>query len=272
MSEYDFVRCVPGAVIGEQDECGTPSSSNRAVWSTPSSIRTWEDLLENVRGMELDRTPKYRRPQFMEERMYRTEPDVRDLFKHDLGSVRLLSPGAVTTTISKLEHGVPDLVCMEKDGDAKDPTSILFPIEIKRPCLLRSADLVSDCIVQQTSGTVGGLLCAVKQAFGYMRRNDYLYGVLSTFNQTWFLKQGARNSNELFISPTVAIDRTEPTWLQCYLWLIRRADSDKHRMRPPSKKQMVAIREYEGQVVDPYKPKGSQGIRTKLSRLVHGSE
>ncbi|KAF9379641.1 hypothetical protein CPB97_008855 [Podila verticillata] len=42
--------------------------------------------------MELDPTPKQKRPQFMEDRKYAPESMLHDLFKHDFGSVKVLPP------------------------------------------------------------------------------------------------------------------------------------------------------------------------------------
>ncbi|KAF9080636.1 hypothetical protein BGX29_005152, partial [Mortierella sp. GBA35] len=51
-----------------------------------------------------------------------------------------------------LPRGNPDLVCRRAGGDAKDPAAILFPIEIRRPVLLQSTNLVEDYREQERSG------------------------------------------------------------------------------------------------------------------------
>ncbi|KAG0281992.1 hypothetical protein BGZ97_009190 [Linnemannia gamsii] len=134
-----------------------------------------------------------------------------------------------------LRCGAPDLVCQRMNSDRDLPESFLFPIEIKRPADLRSGNLVGDYEAQEQSGASEGPGDHLRQAFGYMRLNGYRYGILSTYEQTWFLKRGNRDvDNDLEVSPTIAFDRSEPTLLQCYLWFIRLADSDPRPLDPPT--------------------------------------
>ncbi|OAQ25123.1 hypothetical protein K457DRAFT_129225 [Linnemannia elongata AG-77] len=93
----------------------------------------------------------------------------------------------------RLPHGAPDVVCLRAGGDPKAPESVLFPIEIKVPLpalagFLRSENLVVDFMAQEQVGAVRGPARALKQMFGYMYLDGYRYGVLSTYEQTWFLK------------------------------------------------------------------------------------
>ncbi|KAF9272511.1 hypothetical protein BGZ74_005221, partial [Mortierella antarctica] len=161
---------------------------------------------------------------------------LHDLFKHDLGSVKVLPPFAKTTQIMRLGRGVPDLVCLKQDGDPELGESVLFPIEIKRPVLLWSEDLVQDYLAQVTSEDARSALGPVNQIYGYMRLNGYRYGVLSTYEQTWFLKQGEQGTNDLMISPTIAFDVSEPSLLQCYVWFIRQANAEQP-LDPPNDAQ-----------------------------------
>ncbi|KAG0007741.1 hypothetical protein BGZ81_004635, partial [Podila clonocystis] len=103
------------------------------------------------------------------------------------------------------------------------------------PAVLRSENLVEDYEAQERSGAAAGPVDALRQAFGYMRLNGYRYGVLSTYEQTWFLKRGDQDADrDLMVSPTIAFNRSEPTLLQCYLWFIRQADADKRPLDSPT--------------------------------------
>ncbi|KAF9384816.1 hypothetical protein CPB97_005365 [Podila verticillata] len=232
--EFDFLQHVPGAIIGRQQDRGPSMSSSHRVYSLSPSPRSW-DILDSVLSMELDPTPKHKRPQFMEDRKYAPESMLHELFKHDFGSVKVLPPFAETTHIMRLRHGVPDLVCLRENSDCDLPESVLFPVEIKRPAVLRSGNLVEDYEAQERSDTSAGPGDALRQAFGYMRLNGYRYGILSTYEQTWFLKRGDQDADhDLMVSPTIAFNRSEPTLLQCYLWFIRQADSDTRPLDPPT--------------------------------------
>ncbi|KAF9378893.1 hypothetical protein CPC16_011072 [Podila verticillata] len=240
-SEVDFLQCAPCAIIGEQQNRGPGMSSSHRACSLSPSPRSW-DILESVRSMEVDPTPQYERPRFVEDRKFRPESVLHDLFKHDFGSVNVLPPFADTTQIMKLRRGVPDLVCLRKNNDPDMPESVLFPIKIKSPAVLRSGNLVEDYEAQGRSGAAAGPGDSFRQAFGYMRLNGYRYGVLSTYEQTWFLKRGDQDADhDVMVSPTIAFNRSEPTLLQCYLWFIRQADADKRPLDPPTDTEMKTM-------------------------------
>lgn len=232
------MQCVPCAIVGEQQNRGPGMSSTQRVFSFSPSPRPW-DILNSVLSMELDPTPKHKRPQFMEDRGYTLESTLHELFKHDFGCVKVLPPLAKTTQIMGLSRGLPDLVCLRNNSDRDMPESVLFPIEIKRPAVLQSENLVEDYETQEQSGTAASPRDALRQAFGYMRLNGYRYGVLSTYEQTWFLKRGDQDADhDLMVSPTIAFNRSEPTLLQCYLWFIRQADADQRPLDPPTDNEM----------------------------------
>ncbi|KAF8937945.1 hypothetical protein BGZ58_001876 [Dissophora ornata] len=67
------------------------------------------------------------------------------------------------------------LVCLRAGGDPNAPDSVLFPIEIKRPALLRPADFVGDYRAQEQASVATSPVRALKQIFGYMRLNGYQY-------------------------------------------------------------------------------------------------
>ncbi|KAF9153954.1 hypothetical protein BG015_002260 [Linnemannia schmuckeri] len=241
---------------------------------TPS-VHLWTDFKDSVCSMALDSISQYPHPQFKEEREFGPEVSLQELFSNDIGSVKRLPPFAKTTRIMGLPRGIPDLVCMKKGDDFDDPESILFPLEIKRPIFLRSKNLVRDYEQQkqqERSGMAAGpVQRALKQAFGYMRLNGYRYGVLSTYEQTWFLMRVEQNSTGLWVSPTVAFDSTEPTLLQCYLWFIRKAHNDHEWiMDPPNDQELETILEDENPPDDKRERKDSQ-LRMKTRSSSKGT-
>jgi hypothetical protein len=184
--------------------------------------------------MGLETTPQYERPRFMEDRKFRPESMLHVLFKHDFGSVKVLPPFAETTQIMRLRRGIPDLVCLKENSNPELPQSVLFPIEIKRPVLLQSDDLLHDYLVEDRTEYTRRVMGPVNQVFGYMRLNGYRYGFLSAYEQTWFMKRGDQGTKDLMISPTIAFDVSEPSLLQCYVWFIRQAFADERPLDPPT--------------------------------------
>ncbi|KAF9991340.1 hypothetical protein BGZ79_004650, partial [Entomortierella chlamydospora] len=61
------------------------------------------------------------------------------------------------------------------------------------------------------------------QIFGYLSHNRLRYGILSTYDQTWFLK---REGGSLQISPTIYHNNNYPTLLQCYAYVMHLSDKD----------------------------------------------
>ncbi|KAF9177733.1 hypothetical protein BGZ51_008414 [Haplosporangium sp. Z 767] len=170
------------------------------------------------------------------DRRYSTEEDLHELFKRDIGSVKCLHPYAETVKIPSLRYGKPDLVCVRHQDEGGDP-SVLFPIEMELPTYLhlaRNVTLPEAYAEQQRSRAAVGPAGPLKQVFGYMRLNGYRYGILSTYTQTWFIKRATRDGNDIFVSPTISFDNTEPTLLQCYLWFIREAYTSDWQMDSPT--------------------------------------
>lgn len=212
--------------------------------------------------MLLDQTPQYGPPRFLDIRNFEREETLHGLFQYDLGSIWVLPPFATMEKIMGLEHGSPDLVCLKKGGDTTKWQSILFPIEMKRPVILESEDLVADYNSQVQAGQATGMVRSVQQEYGYLWCNGYRYGILSSYEQTWFTKRDRANFQTLLVSPPIRFDWTEPTLLQCYLWFIRQASADKNSLlKPLSATQVEEILEKEqernakqGDKDPPYQP------------------
>ncbi|PKY48486.1 hypothetical protein RhiirA4_544646 [Rhizophagus irregularis] len=61
---------------------------------------------------------------------------------------------------------------------------------------------------------------SINQVYGYMCANSLKYGVLSTYDQTWFLKRevvnvGEEDHGRLYVSNTITSASTSPTLLKC---------------------------------------------------------
>jgi hypothetical protein len=147
-------------------------------------------------------------------------------------------------------RGYPDLMCRRRhDGIT------LILIEIKRPLILTIADGTFADIYNQ--GTNQSARFALHQILGYLWCNGYRYGILSTMQQTWFLRQTDR---AVEMSPTITIDSQDPTLIQAYLWFIRQADTDSSSITPPPTNQEVQ------NMVDPEGGDSDFGIFKKFTK------
>ncbi|KAG0038600.1 hypothetical protein BGZ82_011494 [Podila clonocystis] len=107
---------------------------------------------------------------------------------------------------------------------------------------------LTDAITQQLlSGALAGPLDSIRQIYGYMYYNGFRYGVLTTFNHTWFIIRPEDNPDSILVSPSISFDETEPTLLMCYLWFIRKVNSDDNsNMDAPDKSEVTkALRSEE---------------------------
>src|SRR5690606_34260227 len=95
----------------------------------------------------------------------------------------------------------------------------------------------------------------LKQIAGYMWCNGFKYGVLTTYNQTWFIRcTSHQESHDIEISPTIYFNQNNPTLLQCYLWFIRQSHNDEYRrLIPPSEYDLNDVCDAKGDDSD-YQP------------------
>ncbi|KAI1292366.1 hypothetical protein EDD11_008793 [Mortierella claussenii] len=225
-SEHGFVEHTLRDTIGaNQSPPGSRTDTTRTYALTPAKVREWDNFFLPVLEMELTTEPRqYPRPDFHPLRTVSTEANLHDLFRVDVGSVRSLPDSADThtATTTALTYGVPDLLCSRTETDGK--LRHLFPIEMKRPAILHLNDDVS--FRTAYGGSRSRARGPLKQLYGYMKYNGFRYGVLSTYTQTWFVKRDGNGGREALVSPTILFNRTVPTLLQCYLWLIRAASRD----------------------------------------------
>ncbi|KAK3822371.1 MAG: hypothetical protein J3R72DRAFT_459113 [Linnemannia gamsii] len=222
VSEAEFVQHVLRDITGISQRPRTRTDSRREYSLTPTSVQDWVAFLPMVGHLPLDAELRYSRPSFSSVRTFTIESDLQGIFRHDVGSVRNLPPFADTHGSSSLAFGTPDLVCSREIDH-----SVLFPIEMKRPIELHLDDSTSYPAAYLAQGSLSqGPVGPLKQIFGYIRLNGFQYGVLSTYTQTWFIKRIAEHGDDILVSPTIRFDRTNPTLLRCYMWLIRTAGND----------------------------------------------
>ncbi|KAI8354513.1 hypothetical protein B0O80DRAFT_60816 [Mortierella sp. GBAus27b] len=198
--------------------------------------------------MALGITREYSSPAFAEERQFYREESVSAIFAQDVGAVRYLQPQTTTIPPPRSYVGDPDLACIRKSDN-----KALFVIEVKRPYLLFIPE-TSD-FTEAYQQQLGGAVFPLRQIFGYMFCNGFKYGILTTFNQTWFIRRvGRPESKDIQVSPTITFNQGQPTLLQCYLWFIRLCDDDEEcRLDTPDEQEIANSCDPEGGESD-YQP------------------
>ncbi|KAF9410687.1 hypothetical protein BGZ76_005483 [Entomortierella beljakovae] len=261
-SERQLVQYIPPAIIGvNQGEDGSGRSTRRRYLVPPNSISEWPNFLNDVRNMTLSDDLLYERPSFYADRVFESEATITAMFSIDVGVVRVLEPWAQTRKTRPIHRGDPDIQCFLNQGVT------LFPIEVKRPYQLYvSHATLGDAYNANRHRESLGPVRPLQQIIGYMWCNGYRYGVLSTLDQTWFIRlrldSTGNFTRDIEVSPTIHRSQNDPTLLQSYLWLIRQANQDPHHEKtPPSEQEINNITLPEHGNSD-YKPTGHIKSRT----------
>lgn len=69
----------------------------------------------------------------------------------------------------------------------------------------------------------------IQQIYNYMGVNELKYGILTTYDDHWFLR---REHTELWISKTLPLQSESPPVLKAYAYLARRAKENPHSPHP----------------------------------------
>ena len=127
-------------------------------------------------------------------------------------------------------------------------------IEVKTKGVLPRVDDLAEKFNEdmQKCVPVQSTIRPIEQIFSYLSFNKLQYGVLTTYQQTWFLK---RDRETLYISPTIDHDNEFPTLFQSYTWILNQAIEEPSNEPSPSPSQSQPP-----QPPSDHPPTGSSGI------------
>jgi hypothetical protein len=120
-------------------------------------------------------------------------------------------------------HGNPDFV-LQAGGN------LIVPIEVKTKWILPDDNIVE--IIDSKNPPVS-VVNSIWQIFGYMAHNQRRYGVLSTYDKTWFMRRPEHDTGALLISDVVHAEDTGPTLLRCFAYIMSLARQYPHCPFPP---------------------------------------
>ena len=133
-------------------------------------------------------------------REFKLQSFIQDILKN-IFSNNIYSADEIDFGPSDLTNKDADIVMTVKTKKGK--AKRLIDIEVKNPKVLNALENISlyDFSISSEQKNKKPLYC-LKQIYEYMSINSTKYGVLTTYNQTWFLRY-EKNNNELFISNTI---------------------------------------------------------------------
>ena len=109
--------------------------------------------------------------------------------------------------------GKPDFICLP----VGKPNALLMAIEIKtRWVLSGDTNLVGEYNQRKKP-----VVRSVEQIYGYLKLDNLRYGMLSTYDITWFIKLS--DDRKLFISPPIKHDDTGPTLFERFAYIVLEA-------------------------------------------------
>jgi predicted Ser/Thr protein kinase len=213
----------------DEEEAGT---SAYASWAyKPHSVGKWDNFIQNANRMAVDDTrpivkPIFGNAQVSNERM------VEDALLNNVLMPLSLNTGGRNPSewvfqrsdILDIIKGNPDIVLVAGGG-------LVLPIEVKAAWNIPGDNIVEILNAEDPPVSVSN---SIMQIFGYMAHNRCRYGVLSTYENTWFFMRPVNDTGALFISDVVKYEDTSPTLLRCFAYLRSLARQGSDCSFPPT--------------------------------------
>eukprot|EP00842_Homolaphlyctis_polyrhiza_P001881 jgi/Hompol1/2694/HPOL_006130-RA len=172
-------------------------------WKAPTHIRSWDSFeslvngwIQATRGQRVARIEKHR---FVNFKIVDEVPYLQPFIKLNLLDAAVKGFMCGSTFVSRREvsrcEGDPDFVMARDD-------QVVAPIEVKGKWSIPTDDVVGS---YDQSGA-GAIKSALHQLYTYMRANRRKFGILTTYDHTWFVY---REQHHILTSPnTVAVQET----------------------------------------------------------------
>ncbi|CAG8676460.1 11091_t:CDS:1, partial [Ambispora gerdemannii] len=200
----------------------TSTSSTNAVSTPPTEVALWDRFFDEVDQFPFDRQEaKFQKPQFGNYDNVRNEEDLREAFSVNICHVlnNLIGPEYEFSRWQDHNPGIPDFNCTYV-------AQLILCIENKRALVIR--DIGGRTFPEYYQSSLKART-VTQQVYNYMCDKQLQYGVLSTYEDHWFLRRPDETPTKLFISPALSSQSESPTVLKAYAYLAMRA-----RASPPS--------------------------------------
>lgn len=187
----------------------------------PTRVFLWRDFLDEVNQFRFDKQPRFERPQFIRDKVVFNEEDVRVAIDVNICMVlnRLMAPGYSFSRRPTLTSGIPDFNCFLAE-------LLILVIEAKRNNVLE--DIGNQEFPEFYKKNEKARM-VIQQIYNYMGENELRYGILTTYNNHWFLR---REHTELWISKTLPLQSKSPSVLEAYAYLVQQAKENHQSPHP----------------------------------------
>ncbi|KAI3656401.1 hypothetical protein MP638_004012, partial [Amoeboaphelidium occidentale] len=194
--------------------------------------------------------------------------NVTSVLKDFLKSITV-SPFEFTTEIHSDFKGNPDHLIYKKVNEKtvdysfiEDKTIHDVPTPAAQDSLVQwwQKDFDDEYSDRNPARTRKSIYQEICQVYGYLSSNKLKYGVLTTYQSTWFFRRPAVGILE--ISPRIACDEEYPTLLRCYVYFLSLIEQGhliekSHQSTPGSPRK---------EIVGSYEAKHDYSTRTKTNK------
>ncbi|PKY58869.1 hypothetical protein RhiirA4_481145 [Rhizophagus irregularis] len=220
LSLEEALSCIPPSIIYSND-CIKSKNTTRVNGDPPTSVLLWEDFFEEVSHFHFEEHPRFERPNFVVKEII-NEEDVQSIFDFNICQIlnKLTGPDYIYSRRKIRGNGIPDLNCHYL---AK---LLILVIEVKRELILQDIGEQSfpDFYKSNRKARI-----VIQQIYNYMGENELRYGILTTYENHWFLR---REHTELWISKTLPLRSESPPVLKTYAYIARLAKENPQSLHP----------------------------------------
>ncbi|KAF9982498.1 hypothetical protein BGZ65_002801 [Modicella reniformis] len=231
LSEEDVLRMTLPDIVFEHRADRQPSrTATRSVTRrTPTGVAYWNEFVNGARAYEPSRQRKHSVNDFRfnQQCMYSNESTLTSIYDMNILKTIYQLYG------NDVKYGCPGSVVMVAEPDRVlygEGDSLLLLIEVKTPAKVTTEDLVATYNHDIQSDPASSTVHYIEQIFGYLSANSRKYGVVTTYNDTWFMK---RQGSEVFISSVIKRGHEDPTLIRCYAYLLNLAKDDAFEAPAP---------------------------------------
>jgi hypothetical protein len=197
LSLEEALSYIPPPIIYSLN-CVTSKTTTKASGDPPASVQLWDDFFDKVNQFRFNQQPIFERPRFNDKFVVVDEEDVRNAINVNICMILndFTGPDYVYSRKSTDTPSIPDFNCHLVD-------SLILVIEAKRKHVLEDMGKQTFPEFYQTSKGKD----VIQQIYNYIGGNELRYGILTTYDNHWFLR---REYAELWISKILPLQSESP--------------------------------------------------------------
>ena len=248
ISQTDFVhQCPPSITYINPTKPKSYRSTQSRYRRTPDHLVEWSEFENVIRDHGLSTTLEHDPPTFRTDLESVSEADVQAAFDQNVLAplsriigLKLNKPAkfARFEILSGKIEGQPDFAFCEPGVPGVEDATLLFPVEVKTEWVLNCDDIIkqyNNDIKRKKGGKnsrtdtepkIDSSVDCLHQIYGYMSLNHRKFGVLTTYNRTWFFKKNVKERGTLYVSPCIKAEDRDPSLFHCFSYIMSEAVQD----------------------------------------------